>query len=110
MGAPMPNKTNWTETQKAGIQTTGRSLLVPAAAGSGKPTVLAQRCFHLICDTKNPCEIDQLLVVTFTEMAAAEMKARIHKALADRHADEPNPHTSRQLAIIDRASVGTLHG
>jgi ATP-dependent helicase/nuclease subunit A len=110
MGAPMPNKTNWTEAQIAGIQTVDRSLLVSAAAGSGKTTVLAQRCVHLICDTKSPCSIDELLVVTFTEMAAAEMKARIHKALADRHAEEPTPHTARQLAIIDRASVGTLHG
>jgi ATP-dependent helicase/nuclease subunit A len=100
----------WTNEQRAGITTVDRSLLVSAAAGSGKTSVLAQRCVHLICDANPPCSIDELLVVTFTELAAAEMKARIQKALAQRHAANPNPHTARQLALIDRASVGTLHG
>jgi ATP-dependent helicase/nuclease subunit A len=110
MGAMMPDKIDWTEAQRKGIETVDKSLLVSAAAGSGKTTVLAQRCVHLICDTTPRCGVDELLVVTFTEMAAAEMKGRIHKALLERHIREPSDHTARQLAIIDRASVGTLHG
>ncbi|HSV16608.1 MAG TPA: helicase-exonuclease AddAB subunit AddA, partial [Tepidisphaeraceae bacterium] len=83
--------------------------LVSAAAGSGKTTVLAERCAHLICDADEKCDVDDLLVVTFTEAAAAEMRDRIHKSLAQRHARQPSDHTGRQLAMIDRASVGTLH-
>ncbi len=100
----------WTEAQRAGIETVGKSLLVSAAAGSGKTTVLAERCVHLICDENSNCTVDQLLVVTFTEAAAAEMKSRIASALRKRHATNPSAHLTRQLALIDRAAVGTLHG
>jgi len=61
----------WTPSQLAGIRTTGHSLLLSAAAGSGKTAVLAERCAHLVCDAAGACDIDQLLVVTFTESAAA---------------------------------------
>ena len=100
----------WTDAQKAGITTTGKSLLVSAAAGSGKTTVLAERCVYLVCDAPEPCELSELLVVTFTEPAAAEMKSRIGSALVLRNAKSPNEHTTRQVALLDRASVGTLHG
>ncbi len=72
----MSGPIQWTPGQREGIERVGQSILVSAAAGSGKTAVLAQRCAHLVCDTANPCEIDQLLVVTFTESAAAEMKAQ----------------------------------
>ncbi len=108
MKAKSPTR-EWTQDQRRGIVTTDRSLLVSAAAGSGKTSVLAERRVHLVCDASPRCGVDELLVVTFTEAAAAEMKARIQKALADRHAGNPSNHTARQLAIIDRASVGTLH-
>ena len=71
------NETQWTAEQLRGIQTIGSSLLVSAAAGSGKTAILAERCAHLVCDATPCCDIDQLLVVTFTENAAAEMKARM---------------------------------
>jgi ATP-dependent helicase/nuclease subunit A len=100
----------WTAAQREGIETVSHSLLVSAAAGSGKTSVLAERCAHLVCDAADRCGIDELLVVTFTEAAAAEMKSRIHRALIDRHAKSPSDYTARQLAIIDRAHVGTLHG
>src|SRR4051794_33583390 len=56
----------WTDAQWRGISTTGRSLLVSAAAGSGKTAVLAERCAYLVCDAPEPCDVDELLVVTFT--------------------------------------------
>ena len=101
----------WTPEQRRGIETTGRSLLVSAAAGSGKTAVLAQRCAHLVCEATPPCDIDQLLVVTFTEAAAAEMKGRIESVLRARLiGKEDDPRLNRQLALIERAQVSTLHG
>src|SRR5579875_528100 len=101
----------WTAAQQRGISEVGKSVLVSAAAGSGKTSVLAERCAHLVCDGPNRCNIDELLVVTFTEAAAAEMKGRIASALAQRAAATPNdPHILHQLALVDAAQVGTLHG
>jgi ATP-dependent helicase/nuclease subunit A len=109
--APKP-QIKWTLEQLAGIQTTGHSLLVSAAAGSGKTAVLAQRCAYLVCDASHPCEVDELLVVTFTDAAAAEMKHRIEMVLRERLAgrDDQDPRLVRQLAMIERAQVSTLHG
>ncbi|HYO08171.1 MAG TPA: UvrD-helicase domain-containing protein [Tepidisphaeraceae bacterium] len=108
---PKPVGTNWTDEQWAGIATTGQSLLVSAAAGSGKTAVLAARCAYLVCDAEPACDVDELLVVTFTEAAAAEMKSRIERALHERLSRSPDDRRlSRQLALIDRAQVSTLHG
>lgn len=105
-----PAAPRWTDAQRRGITTTGRSLLVSAAAGSGKTAVLAERCAHLVCDADDPCDVDELLVVTFTEAAADEMRARIGKALRARAAAAPSERLAPQLALLDRASIGTLHG
>ena len=107
------NKPKWTAEQLRGIETAGRSLLVSAAAGSGKTAVLAARCAHLVIDATPPCDVDQLLVVTFTEAAAAEMKGRIESVLRERLTmldTEDDPRLVRQLALIERAQVSTLHG
>lgn len=101
----------WTTEQLAGITTTGVNLLVSAAAGSGKTAVLAARCAHLVCDAKPPCGVDGLLVVTFTEAAAAEMKGRIEQAIRQRQEQDPDDdRLLREVAQIDRLQVGTLHG
>src|SRR4051812_7429451 len=110
---PKPAGAKWTDQQWAGVATTGRSVLVSAAAGSGKTAVLAERCAFLVCDAPDKCDVDQLLVVTFTEAAAAEMKGRIEKALHEKIRTAPggaDQRLSRQLALIDRAQVSTLHG
>ncbi|HEV8292936.1 MAG TPA: UvrD-helicase domain-containing protein, partial [Tepidisphaeraceae bacterium] len=100
-----------TPQQLAAITSSGKSLLVSAAAGSGKTSVLARRCVHLICDAKPKCNVNQLLVVTFTEAAALEMKSRIEGALRERLRREPtNAHLVRQLSLIDHAPISTLHG
>src|SRR5947208_14583296 len=107
-------RVNWTNDQRTAIETVGRSLLVSAAAGSGKTAVLAERCAHLVCDAAEPhrCDVDQLLVVTFTNAAASEMRERIGIALRERLAREggPDSRLQRQLALLDRASISTLHG
>ncbi len=100
----------WTPQQRAAITHAGGGLLVSAAAGSGKTSVLAERCAHLVCDAADPCSVHELLVVTFTEAAAGEMKNRIGEYLKTRHKRKPDDHTARQLALLDRASISTLHG
>jgi len=107
---PKPAGKSWTDSQWAGIATTGKSILVSAAAGSGKTAVLAERCAYLVCDANSPCDVDELLVVTFTEAAAAEMKSRIERQLHERFTTGQNDkRLTRQLALIDRAQVSTLH-
>src|SRR4051812_47410140 len=122
----------WIDAQWRAICTTGRSLLVSAAAGSGKTAVLAERCAYLVCDApaEARCGVDELLVVTFTNAAAAEMRDRIERALRKRLSSsggratrgvaatgqidetEPDhdPRLAHQLALIDRAQISTLHG
>ncbi|MGB7161213.1 MAG: UvrD-helicase domain-containing protein, partial [Tepidisphaeraceae bacterium] len=100
----------WTPEQEKAIRTHDRSVLVSAAAGSGKTAVLAERCVYLVCDAPNPSDVDELLVVTFTEAAAAEMRGRIQQALRARLEASESPRLLRQLALVDRAQVSTLHG
>jgi ATP-dependent helicase/nuclease subunit A len=105
-----PSLLRWTPEQKDAITFTGASLLVSAAAGSGKTAVLAERCAHLVCDAKPRCNISQLLVVTFTDAAALEMKSRIDEALRKRLANAPDDeHLRRQFALIEHANISTLH-
>lgn len=104
------NKNKWTDEQKKAIETEGCSLLVAAAAGSGKTSVLVERIIQKIVRPQNPLDIDKLLVVTFTNAAAAEMRERIGEALS-REIDK-NPHSSRlqkQLALIGKANISTIH-
>ena len=100
----------WTKEQEAAIHTTGKSLLVSAAAGSGKTAVLAERCAYLVCDAPDRCGIDELLVVTFTNAAATEMRNRIEQRLRDKLEKSDDPVLLKQLALIDRAQISTLHG
>ncbi len=102
-------KTHWTPSQSAGITTTGQSMLLSAAAGSGKTSVLTRRVVHLICEAKPACEIDEILVVAFNEAAAAEMKGRIVKELQSALLVNPSESLTRQVALADRASISTLH-
>lgn len=102
--------TQWTIDQKRAIETIDRSVLVSAAAGSGKTAVLAERCAYLVTDAPNPCQINELLVVTFTDAAAAEMRERIAKALRERQQRDPhNARIRRQLALLDGAQISTIH-
>jgi len=100
----------WTPQQNDAIRTTGRSLLVSAGAGSGKTAVLAERCAYLVAEASPRCSIDQLLVVTFTDAAAAEMRQRIAAALRDRlDANTHDRRLAQQIALVSAAPISTLH-
>jgi len=101
-----------TPAQLEAIHETGCSLLVSAAAGSGKTTVLAERCVALVCDVEESkrCDIDRLLVVTFTDAAAEEMRTRIRSALRRRLDENPDDERlQRQIYLLECASISTIH-
>ena len=79
----------WTPAQRAAIEDRGGALLVSAAAGSGKTAVLTERAVRLITDPEHPVDADRLLIVTFTNAAAAELRARIGQALLHRSQLQP---------------------
>ncbi len=103
-------KVNWTADQQKVIDLRDRNILVSAAAGSGKTAVLVERIVTMLTDEKNPVDVDRLLVVTFTEAAAGEMKERIRDAIEKKLFDEPgNEHLSRQATLIHNAQITTIH-
>lgn len=100
----------WTKEQQAVIDSRNCNLLVAAAAGSGKTAVLVERIIQLITDKKNPIDIDKLLVVTFTNAAASEMRERIGDAIGKALDKEPdNKHLQSQLVLLNKASITTIH-
>lgn len=99
-----------TEAQQAVVDDRGGALLVSAAAGSGKTKVLVDRLLSRICDPKSPCNIDDFLVITYTNAAAAELRLKIAQALNKRLAQEPgNRHLQRQMNRIYIAEISTVH-
>lgn len=100
---------SFTEKQQQVIDTHGCNLLVSAAAGSGKTAVLVERIVKMVSDAEHPVDIDRLLVVTFTNAAAAEMRERISRALNDRLAADPeNEHLQRQVTLLHNAQITTI--
>jgi ATP-dependent helicase/nuclease subunit A len=110
-GSPViPREAPWTEEQWDAITTRHRNLLVSAAAGAGKTAVLVRRVIFLLTHPTDPLDIDRLLVVTFTDAAAAEMRDRISKALEEELDSQPaSARLSRQLALVSKADISTLH-
>lgn len=99
-----------TQAQQAVVNNRGGALLVSAAAGSGKTKVLVDRLLSRICDPDTPCNIDDFLVITYTNAAAAELRLKIAQALNKRLADEPeNRHLQRQMSRIYMAEISTVH-
>ena len=99
----------WTSAQQAAIDDRGGALLVSAAAGSGKTAVLTERAVRLITDPEAPIDADKLLIVTFTNAAAAELRARIGQALLRRSQAEPgNTALRRQRMLLQRAPICTI--
>ncbi|MDE6601431.1 MAG: UvrD-helicase domain-containing protein [Lachnospiraceae bacterium] len=99
----------FTETQRQVIEKRGCNLLVSAAAGSGKTAVLVERIVEMVCGGENPVDIDRLLVVTFTNAAAAQMRERVSRALNDRLARDPaNEHLQRQTTLLYNAQITTI--
>jgi len=103
-------ETKWTKEQLLAITESGKNLLVAAAAGAGKTAVLVERIIHKIIDEKNGVDIDSLLVVTFTNAAAAEMRERIGEAIATELEKNPeNIRLQRQMTLLGKASITTIH-
>lgn len=105
-----PAGSHWTDDQWKAISTYDQNLLIAAAAGSGKTAVLVERIIRRISSESNPIDVDRLLVATFTKAAADEMRQRIREALELKLNEQPeSQHIRRQLALIHRASITTLH-
>lgn len=99
----------WTPAQRAAIEDRGGTLLVSAAAGSGKTAVLVERAVQLICDESAPVSADRLLIVTFTRAAAQELRARIAVRLTEEMAKRPgDAWLRRQKLLLGRADIGTI--
>ena len=99
----------WTADQQKAIDGREGTLLVSAAAGSGKTAVLVERVIRRICDSENPCGVENLLIVTFTNAAAAQMKEKIHKAIGKKIALDPSDkRLRRQQMMLPCADICTI--
>ena len=102
---------NWTEEQQKVIRLRDRSILVSAAAGSGKTAVLVQRILEKLLDQEHPTDIDRMLIMTFTRAAAGEMKDRITRALENAlYSDPDNEHLQKQMTLVHTAQITTIDG
>ena len=99
----------WTTDQQKAIDARKGTLLVSAAAGSGKTAVLVERVIRRICDSENPCGVENLLIVTFTKAAAAQMKEKIHAAIGKQIALNPSDkRLRRQQLMLPCANICTI--
>ena len=96
----------WTDEQRRAIETRGKNVLLSAAAGSGKTTVLVARVLDLI---QSGADIDRMLIVTFTRAASSDMRAKLSRELGARAAVDDERCRAQQL-LLERASISTLHG
>ena len=99
----------FTPDQQQAISLHGCDILVSAAAGSGKTAVLSERIVQMVCRKEDPVDIDRLLVVTFTNAAAAEMRERISQAILTKlNEDGENEHLQKQAALLHKAQITTI--
>ncbi len=105
----MANKVQWTADQQNAIDARGGTLIVSAAAGSGKTAVLVERCIQRLLDTEHPCSADRLLIVTFTRAATAEMRSRLAEAVSKKLQEDPtNEHLQKQQMLLPSAQICTI--
>jgi ATP-dependent helicase/nuclease subunit A len=99
-----------TPSQRRAVAARG-NVLVMAGAGTGKTHTLVERCLHCLCEEQPPASLEEILVVTFTEAAAAEMRRRLREQLEEKLRAAPDePRWAEQIALFDTAHIGTLHG
>ncbi len=99
---------NWSKQQKQAIEKTGSNILVSASAGSGKTTVLVERIINKVVNKK--IDIDKILVVTFTNAAASEMKQRLLDAIYKKiDEDQSNVYLQKQILLLNRSHISTIH-
>lgn len=100
---------NWTDSQRHAITVNGGPVIVTAAAGAGKTTVLVERVLSRITDKSAPIDIDRILIVTYTKAAAQELKDRFAKRLGEMIADDPfDKNLVRQQMLLSRAHISTI--
>jgi ATP-dependent helicase/nuclease subunit A len=102
--------TEWTKQQEKAIEARGMQVLVSAAAGSGKTAVLTERVKNILSDVQNPCSVSEILVVTFTRSAAAEMRERISDALKDiiNVSEDNSAYIRNQMLLMPTADICTM--
>lgn len=106
----MDSKFKLTPAQEKAVNTRDRTMLVSAAAGSGKTAVLTQRIITMLTDEKNPVDISELLVVTYTKAAASELRMRISEALNSALTASPDSkRLAEQLLELGKARISTIH-
>ncbi|MCF0141949.1 MAG: UvrD-helicase domain-containing protein, partial [Parasporobacterium sp.] len=101
--------TNWTQAQKDAINIRNSNVLVSAAAGSGKTAVLIERVLRLLSDPADPADLDEMVIMTFTEAAAKGMVEKLYKKLRKAVKEQPsNDHLKRQLLKVHTARICTI--
>lgn len=100
----------WGSEQLEIIRHRSGNLLVSAAAGAGKTTVLVERIVQLVLDEEQGTDLDRMLIVTFTNLAAGQMKERVFRRLTEELSLHPeNERLHKQLALLSRSSIMTIH-
>ncbi|MHC4575589.1 MAG: UvrD-helicase domain-containing protein, partial [Planctomycetota bacterium] len=102
-------KIEWTPQQLRAIAARDRDILVAASAGTGKTAVLSGRCIDIICDKRACSDVFGILVLTFTEAAAEQMRSRIACRLKDAFLQKQDPHLRSQLLLLQAADISTIH-
>lgn len=99
----------WTQDQEKAIESTKGTVLVSAAAGSGKTAVLVERVIRILTDKENPCRADEMLIVTFTKAAAAQMKEKILNKLSAEIRENPqDTYLQKQKMLLSNANISTI--
>ena len=100
-----------TPQQAQAVHNRGGKLLVSAAAGSGKTKVLVDRLMNYLTDPKDPANLDEFLIITYTKAAASELRGKIAAKLTERIAEEPeNRHLQKQMQRLFLTEISTVHG
>ena len=104
------HKIKWTQQQRQAISWRGSDMVVTASAGTGKTAVLSGRCVDIVGDSKLCPDVLSILVLTFTDAAAEQMRQRIARQLKEKISDTANnSHLRHQLVLLDGADIGTIH-
>ena len=98
----------WTRQQRLAIETLDRNVLVTASAGTGKTTVLSKRVVEILCDRSDPTDVSQILVLTFTEASAEEMKMRIAEELSEAFRKSAGSYLRHQMLLLDAGDISTI--
>ena len=102
-------KVDWNDKQIEAIDSRNGSVLVSAAAGSGKSAVLVERVIRRLCDEENKCPADSLMIVTFTNAAASGLRHKINEALSEKIRENPNnEYLARQQRLLSSTVIGTM--